>query len=650
MFPRILLCTLCIGSWVRANEESPPSVRIRVQTFAQESAQITNPIAWVQFDDRVQEGTVVEKDQVVFQLNLEETQTDIESLKARIAEAQNRVDRDGASMEKQLQDLRDRRETLMDDRAIKKASRTYLLSLPKEEDVALAKGRLAVASKELQAAEETLQKQRNRRERNLISQAQVEQAERAHTLQLARTRHASERLRIASRSAKPEEVRIVELRIENQELEIKKLDEEIPNKETILEIGQDRRIRYVRKLEKELEEREEDLNHQVIRAPKDGVLLYSPQFKRQIATGSKPSKGMVIAEIPFSNSLAMKGSIPESTRHLFEVGDEARVELNMYPGKHVAARLTRISPFSLDVLEDEETSSGVKRVEIELEFLDPPKELKVGLYGWATLFSGRDWDTPRIPVNWVRYKSAKPHVSVSGVYQPVDGLVQGDEFILSSPHPVIEQIQPDGMWEEDPELQEIDTGNRYTLSGELLPLERVEVKTPSARAWDIKISWLAPDNAPVQEGDVIARLDSEMLRNHVKDMEERLETRVGDREATEQELEITRSRGLFRLISATNNLEMARLNQKIVHSQKDEARIAQSKLNVISAQLQAQGASVELERVKRTPEFTARAELERRERDLKKKTLLLERAELQALTAEVGSASTQISRADLEVS
>ena len=649
MFTRILFCALCIGARIRCEESPPPSIRFRVQTFAQESAPITNPIAWVQLEDRVQEGSLVQQGDVVFRLNLEPTLEQIESLEARIAEARNRVERDAASMKKELQDLRDRKETLEDERAIQEAKLTFLQSLPRKEDLALARGRLAVAEKEMRAEEENLAKEKSRLERKLISPGQVEQAERSHALQQARTDHAVEMLRIANLPAKPEQIEVTRLRIENLQLEIEKLGGEIPNKEKILGIKQQRRKRQVKKLEEELAERQEELNFKELTAPEDGVLMYSTQFKRQLTTGSRPSKGMVIGEIPAPDSLALKGTIPEQTRHLFQVGDEAVVELNTLPGKTFRATLSNLSPFSQDVLEDEETSSGVKQVEVELEFIDPPEELKFGVYGWVTLISGLPWDTPRVPVSWVRYQSGKPHISVDGFYQPVDGLVQDDEFILAPPHPAVGSIQPAGEWLEETSPTEVDAGNLYTTSGELLPLERLEVNAPRVRAWDMKISWLAPDNTRVKEGEVVARLDSEMLTDGLQNHEERLETRIGEREATEQQLEITRSQGTFQLISSTNQLAIARLNQKLTHARKGEAKISQAGMTVKTARIQLEAALADLERAKRTPEFTARAELERRERDVIRKRLMLERAELNALVIGSGAGSLERSRADLEV-
>jgi len=648
MLKAIFLCAICVAPHLRGQDTESPSIRLRVKSFARENAQITNPVAWVQLDDRTPDGTRVTEQDVVFTLDLDGVSTQVEHLENRLELADNQSEKEVLSMESTLQQLQDEKEILLDNRSIQQARLTYLLSLPRKQDIEIAQGRLTVAKERLDAEEKNLATMKERLERKLIAPLQVQQATWSTALQRARTEYAQQVLDIEMRPARPEEIQMVKLRIDNLNLEIEKLNTEIPTQEIILGINQDTRSRRVENIRKELTEKQEEMSFRAITSPADGVLLYSTQLKGTLVTGGRLSKHMVLAEIPKPDSIAFRGVIPEQTRHLFSVGDPVFLELNLYPGREYKGRLLSISPFSRDILEDAENPSGVKLVDVEMVLEDPPEHLPIGVYAWARLISQHPMGNNRVPISWVRYQGGKPHLSIRGNYTPVDGVVQKGSFILTPPHPALSEIQPDGEWPEEATELDVDTGNRFTSSGELLPLESVAVTTPNVRAWDMKVSWLAPENEQVEAGEPIATIDSDMIADDVQERLERAEEVRGEREATEQEIEIKTSQRDFQIASARNNLQIARLNRDLVLTKDTDLDVAKATLDLKTASIQLEAALAEKARGDRTPELTAPAERERQARDVVRNRLALERATFQLKQAKEGSTPRERSRAEIQ--
>jgi len=441
----------------------------------------------------------------------------------------------------------------------------------------------------------------------------------------------------------------VELRIENLDLEIKKLDSEIDTQRTIVQIEQASQERRVEERKSRRDERLEELEHEFVYAPRGGVLLYSPQLKQELTKGGKLAKGVMLAEIPDPDSVALEGHIPEQMRHLFQVGDPARVELNIDPSRKLRATLISISPFSRDAREDEEESSGVKVVDVVLELETPPENLPLGVYGWATLRTADPREGPAVPVSWVRFRGGEPHVSVDGVYESVTGVVSGDLFQLSPPSPPLEEVEESGIWREPEDPQIRLNSDRFVAGGELSPLESVPVEAPSIRAWDIKVVWLHPENTFIEKGEPLVRLDSERIRNRAEDMRNDAKTRTEDRESAEEELAIKQRERDFQVASAENTLQIRKLEQRLVENGVASASLHQARLDAETARLELEGAKRELARALKHPEWTAPAVRERLKRDVRRKELRFERAEIELRQVLKGAGALERSAAKLEV-
>ncbi|MDA3872381.1 MAG: efflux RND transporter periplasmic adaptor subunit [Kiritimatiellae bacterium] len=628
--------------------EVTPQVRFRVKSFARESDPIVNPIHWAQFRDYTEEGTRVQKGDQVFHLDMTRTEQALDQMENDLKEVQNDVEQRLAGMQKSLSELEDRRSEKQDALAIQKARYRYLKALPLAEEVAIAEGRFHVAHQRLEAEAEDLKTNRRRLEENLISPALVEESDQTYRMQQARTEYAKTMLRLERLPAHSDTLKVVEFRIENLNLEIDKLAAEIALQEKIVAIEQSTQQRRVEETESRLAERRLELDHEFLYAPSDGVLLYTPQFKRELASGGKASIGMTIAEIPRQSSLALEGQLPEQQRHFFKPGDPVEITLNQYPGQTFEGSLLTISPFSKDARDDADESSGVKIVDVEVEILNPPDPFPLGVYGWATLSTLKPVRGVAVPVSWVRYRSGKPHLSLNGLFEEVRGLVSGPHFLLTPPHPEPASIQQSGTWvEEGPALPLTD--DQFIATGELLPSESISVETPDIRAWDIQIAWLYPENSFIEKGETVIKLSSERIQNNV-DSRANEEQRVqGERKSAEEQLEITKQERDFQISAAENRLAITQLERDLVHKGASSSAIAQADLDLRSAEIQLEKATSRLERVLRNPDWSAPAERKRLERDQERRRLEKERAGIQRKQALEGPTKLERSLADLDV-
>ncbi|MCC5842892.1 MAG: efflux RND transporter periplasmic adaptor subunit [Verrucomicrobia bacterium] len=642
---------------VLEREEAHPSLTIRVQTFAREQVIIENPIRWPQFTFRLPEGSLVKKGDTVFEFDLTAPLNRQRSIERNLAETQNQIEVQLGRIQQRILGLEDQKSALESQREVLRARREYLKALPRPEDVAIAKSRLDVALRNREAVQNERDIARDRLERELVSPGTLERAETELALQQARTAFAENRLRSASLPATTRTLRINELRIENLNLEIEKLELEIESQREILRIETRTTDRRLNNLEREQAEVEEELRHGRLTAPSSGVLIYTPRLKRELASGGKPARGMALVEIPDPESLALQGRIPEEQRSLFRVGDSARVTLNPVPDREFIGRIHSISPLPRDISETDRRTQGDASAETGVMVFDTvivldelPEGIPFGVFGTAKIRTAAPIIGPSVPLEWVRMRDGNHHISVNGVFTPVNGVASGTRFILQDRDFPLRGLSADGDWleEGDADLDAI-SGDRVTASGALIPLESIAVNAPSVRAWDLRITRLAPEDTYVQKGDILAELDSENITSRLRDAEDDLTRRISNRESAEENLALRRREAAFQIASARNQLEIRRLEVEQLDLSLSTSQLHQAQLEETTARIQLAAAERELQRAQANPDLTAPTELRRRQRDVQHRRISLEQAEIRLALAEETSTELERSQANLEL-
>jgi multidrug resistance efflux pump len=641
---------------VREQDGAHPALTIRVQTFAREQVIIENPVRWPQFTFRLPEGSLVREGDTLFKFDLTPAVHRQRNVERNLAEAENQIAVQLGRIEQRILALEDQKSSLEAQRDVLMARRDYLKALPRPEDVAIARSRLEVAQRNLEAARNERDLARSRMEQALVSPATLERAETELALQEARTLHAENRLRSASLPATSRTLRINELRIGNLALEIEKLAQEVESQKEILRIETRNTDRRMENLMREKAEVEEELRHERITAPSDGVLIYTSRLKRELASGGKPARGMALAEIPDPASLALQGRIPEEQRSLFRVGDPAVVTLNPMPDREFIGRIHSISPLPRDISETDRRTQGDASAETGVMVFDTvivldelPENMPFGVFGTAQIRTAAPVIGPSVPLDWVRMRDGNHHLSIRGVYSPVNGIASGTRFILQDRDLSLAELSPEGVWQEgDAELDEV-SGDRVTASGSLTPLESVAVNVPSVRAWDIRITRLAPEDTFVRKGDTIAELDSENLANQLRDAENELTRRISNRESAEENLGQRRREADFQIARARNQLEIQQIELELLENSVNVNQLHQAQLEETTARIQLEAAERELRRVRANPDLTAPTEIRRREREVQRRRISLEQAEIRLALAEETATELQRSQAHLNL-
>ncbi|MCC5848958.1 MAG: HlyD family efflux transporter periplasmic adaptor subunit [Verrucomicrobia bacterium] len=634
--------------------EGHPSVPLRVQTFAREQEIVTNPIRWSQFTYRVPEGTWVEEGDVMFEFDMSIPEDRMKGILNRLAETENNVAVRLGRIREQLIDLQDQKAQLKDQWAVQEARLNYLRVLPREEDVAIARGRLEVAKRNLEAAQLERETAKTRLERNLIAPVILEQAQTALDLQKARTEYAQKRLDFIKHPAHPNDLRIVELRMANLELEIEKLVGEITSREEILRIETRSTDRQLEEIHREKSEIEEELQHTRLLAPRAGVVIYTGRLKRELASGGKPPKGMALAELPDPKSMALRGRIPEELRSIFRPGDPVSVVLNPMPDVELRGHLHSVSPLPRDLAEgsgrgdgDEET--GVKVYDVVILLDEPPENVPFGVYGQARIRTRAPIKGPAVPLSWTRMRDGSHHLSVNGTFRSVDGHPVGAYFILQDEEVNIADLSPDGNWPARQNEEDLLDTDRMAASGQLQPLESIAVNVPAIRSWDMRVTSLKPEDTQVEKGDILAELDSERINNQVNDASAEVTRRTGIRESAEEDLALRRREGTFQLARARNLLEIRKLEHEGVEAGISSAQLHQATLDKETAEIQLAAARRDLVRIENAPELTAPPERRRKERDVRRRELQLEQAQLQLAQAQKGATPVERSLARLQL-
>ncbi len=652
-FPRRTVGVWCIFLWLFPlhaevkEEELYPTERLRVRSIATRTSPIPNPIRWPRFEFRVSDGSRVQEGDVVFRADARGTQEAIRSLTEQIERKKNELHQKTEEMQKSVEALIGQLQDLKDERSIQQARLEYLQSLPLKKNVEIAKGRLEVAELQRAAREADLANIQERKDLGLVSPAQVEESLFQLNLQNARTEHAKRSLSLARATAHPKDLQVIRYRIENLELEIGKLTFEVKTQEEISELEKASLHREQETLIRKLEDRKEELKHLVIRAPRDGVLMYSPQFKRELVSGGQPSMGMVLAEIPHPDSIAFEGEIPERVRPLFSVGDPVNIILNANPNQVLRGTLSTISPFSREKAEEE--SEGVKVLDVRLDVENLEGELPVGVYGWAELTTSTPRIGPSVPVSWVRIQGGKPHVSLNGLYQPVTGIVNEDRFQFTAPLPPLEQIQEEGDWPTEEQPQLLVDGDTFHTSGELEPLQSIGVKVPRIRAWDMKVTSLHPENTLISKGQTAAVLDSESLRDLLESARSDAEEALQEKESAEKELQLRIRDRDFQVQAVETKLKIAQLERDLALPGVRASQVYQSILTLQTARLRTEQAERQLSRLEANPTLTAPRERTRAQRELARRKLEMEKADIQFAQAKEGLSAEERSLAELKV-
>jgi HlyD family secretion protein len=140
----------------------------------------------------------------------------------------------------------------------------------------------------------------------------------------------------------------------------------------------------VGRAEKDVNEQERRLGEGVVRAPRDGVVVYATHgdsgTPRKIAVGLLPFEGMDLMYLPDPTSMTAELQISEYDLAKVRVGSAVELRLEAYPGVSFSGRVAQVSSLAREkISRSTGKPTGLKVFDVLVEILDTDERLRPGL-------------------------------------------------------------------------------------------------------------------------------------------------------------------------------------------------------------------------------------------------------------------------------
>jgi hypothetical protein len=209
----------------------------------------------------------------------------------------------------------------------------------------------------------------------------------------------------------------------------------------------------------------------IIRAPKDGIVLFAPTAAsaQAMGTGVAPTSGAEIMQgsaaapgaplftVVDVDDFRFVAEVDESDIRMIDVGQSAEVTLSSYSGRAIEAEVSSISQVAAP------TPTGGTVFEVELAFSEDVSELRIGMRGDTTIEIETQVDVMTIPLDAWFSESGEDFVWV----------VDGENYLERMP--VTIGSNTDFMVEV---IEGLELGQRVAIANSAVELEHGLLITP----------------------------------------------------------------------------------------------------------------------------------------------------------------------------
>lgn len=636
--------------------------RVRATAFAEKAEVISCPLHHPQIKYIAADGSRVKKGDLITEFDADDAMRRLQDQELERDIIQADLDRNLTSIRNKTLALRDDLDALRDRKAVLTTKLARFRSMPDEDEVRVATGRLRVAELEWVAASNDLQKADGRFERAMISRAELDKYAFGDRRERARLRYAMDSLDYVSLPASSNTIRKLALEIENVQMEIGKVEHEIEENAELSEIRRKGALARKEIVETRIKELSDDVKNLKLYAPIAGYVVHLREFRNWfLKSGQKMFKDFSFINIPDPRTVAFKAVLSQSARKYFEVGDTALLRVvggrdNGEDGARpepLRGKISSISRLARDLGEKEEArwgerdESGILVYDIVLTPETRPGWLRIGAHAECELVSSKTIAGPCVSASYARTRNGDYYLSFGGEFRKVDGELLGGYLLLADPQLAGREVSLRGKFADTRKTGTDESGNaRFQASGELAPVDTADVRVGRILHWQ-KVAWLVEEDSDVKEGDVVARLEAKDTLEEVRRWQSRLKEAESSRRSAEEELELKEHDGRFKLSRERNLLEIARLEYNTTFEGRDWTAIFAAERDLRLAEIRLEEIGRRLERAEKSPTMLAPSELERLRRDRKRQTLLLERTEIRL--AELRRGPTPVQRSDAEL-
>jgi RND family efflux transporter MFP subunit len=213
---------------------------------------------------------------------------------------------------------------------------------------------------------------------------------------------------------------------------------------------------HVGRAEEDVKEQERKLAEVVMRAPRDGVVVYATHgdasSPRKISVGMLPFEGMDLMYLPDPTSMTAEMQVSEYDMAKVRVGSPVELRLEAHPELAFAGRVTRVSSLAREKISRATGKpTGLKVFDVSVEVLDQDERLRPGLTAVLEVVVSEHPDAIYVPVaavfvdeldRLVAYRRGEAAfeqtpLELAGSTERVaivtSGLAEGDEVALVRP-------------------------------------------------------------------------------------------------------------------------------------------------------------------------------------------------------------------------
>lgn len=180
-----------------------------------------------------------------------------------------------------------------------------------------------------------------------------------------------------------------ELKVQNKRVQVEKARRNVANREAVKQSA------------------ERDLEGCEVKAPTDGILLYSvlprETGRRKIQIGDSVWVGQTFLEVPDTSELVVEVQIREIDVAKIEEGMKARVELDAFPGTVFNGEVESIASLA----RDDGGKSGIRRFFARIRLLERNENIHVGMSATVNIAYRKVTDGLVIPAGAVRHKNGR---------------------------------------------------------------------------------------------------------------------------------------------------------------------------------------------------------------------------------------------------
>ncbi len=173
----------------------------------------------------------------------------------------------------------------------------------------------------------------------------------------------------------PNRLMVLNNALENAELNLRKVKISVNAKLVQKKRQIDNYYKRIKMTETQLERHRSYMEMMVIKAPVDGVVIYSDPDqtwgRTEVQVGMDVGKGRVLITIPEMSNLIVDFDLPEAYRSKIKVGDEAIISPDSLPGVKVTGKISNIATLPVNLINWDSSSPKVYKAKIQFDEQSP---------------------------------------------------------------------------------------------------------------------------------------------------------------------------------------------------------------------------------------------------------------------------------------